>query len=58
VVLKAAKIGVGVVLSKSAPTDLALNLAADLGITCVGFIRGQEMNVYTHSERIVPEQKA
>lgn len=52
VVLKAAKIGVGVMLSKSAPTDLALSLADDLGITCVGFIRGSSMNVYTHRERI------
>ena len=52
VVLKAAKIGVGVLLSKSAPTDLALKLAQDLGITCVGFIRRGEMNVYTHPERI------
>ncbi|MBD2872436.1 formate dehydrogenase accessory sulfurtransferase FdhD [Paenibacillus arenilitoris] len=52
VVLKAAKIGCGILLSKSAPTDLALRLAEDLGITCVGFIRGGEMNVYTHHERI------
>lgn len=51
-VLKAAKIGCGIMLSKSAPTDLALRLAEDLGITCVGFIRGGEMNVYTHPERI------
>jgi FdhD protein len=53
VVLKAAKIGVGILLSKSAPSDLALQLAEDLGITCVGFIRGKEMNAYTHFERIV-----
>jgi len=53
VVLKAAKIGCGIMLSKSAPTDLALKLADDLGITCVGFIRRGEMNVYTHEERIV-----
>ncbi|RCW47859.1 formate dehydrogenase accessory sulfurtransferase FdhD [Paenibacillus prosopidis] len=51
-VLKAAKIGCGIMLSKSAPTDLALRLADDLGITCVGFIRSGEMNVYTHHERI------
>ncbi|HLO12953.1 MAG TPA: formate dehydrogenase accessory sulfurtransferase FdhD [Pseudoneobacillus sp.] len=53
VLLKAAKIGVGIVLSKSAPTDLALNLADELGITTVGFIRGKGFNVYTHSERII-----
>jgi FdhD protein len=53
VLLKAAKIGVGIVLSKSAPTDLALDLADELGITSVGFIRGNQCNVYTHPERIV-----
>jgi FdhD protein len=53
VLLKAAKIGVGIVLSKSAPTNLALDLAEELGITAVGFIRGQGFNVYTHQERII-----
>ncbi|RAV12681.1 formate dehydrogenase accessory sulfurtransferase FdhD [Paenibacillus contaminans] len=53
VVLKTAKIGAGILLSKSAPTDLALELAHDLGITAVGFIRSGSMNVYTHPERIV-----
>ncbi|MCM3602359.1 formate dehydrogenase accessory sulfurtransferase FdhD [Robertmurraya korlensis] len=53
VLLKAAKIGVGIVLSKSAPTNLALDLAEELGITAVGFIRGQGFNVYTHQERIL-----
>ncbi|MCA0756457.1 formate dehydrogenase accessory sulfurtransferase FdhD [Paenibacillus sp. N4] len=58
VVLKTAKIGCGILLSKSAPTDLALRLAEDLGITCVGFIRGGEMNVYTHPERIAIDSEA
>ncbi|AIE60145.1 FdhD-like protein [Bacillus methanolicus MGA3] len=53
VLLKAAKIGVGVILSKSAPTDLAIKLAHDLNITAVGFIRGNSLNVYSHPERIV-----
>jgi FdhD protein len=54
VVLKAAKIGCPILLSKSAPTDLALRLAEDLGLTCAGFIRGDVMNVYTHPRRILP----
>ncbi|MDQ6423204.1 formate dehydrogenase accessory sulfurtransferase FdhD [Paenibacillus sp. LHD-117] len=53
VVLKAAKMGCGILLSKSAPTDLALNLAEELGITCVGFIRGKRLSVYTHRERLI-----
>ena len=52
ILLKVAKIGCEVVLSKSAPTELAINLADELGITTVGFIRGQSFNVYTHPERI------
>lgn len=53
VLLKAAKIGVGIILSKSAPTNLALDLAEELGITAVGFIRANGFNVYTHQERIL-----
>ena len=53
VLLKAAKIGVGIVLSKSAPTDLAIKLARDLNITAVGFIRGKSFNVYSCPERII-----
>lgn len=52
VLLKVSKIGVGILVSKSAPTDLALKLAVDLGITVVGFVRGNSMNVYTHPYRI------
>lgn len=52
VLVKAAKIGVGIVLSKSAPTDLAIKLAEDLNITAVGFIRGNSFNIYSHPERI------
>ena len=53
ILLKVAKIGCEVVLSKSAPTELALELAEDLGITTVGFIRGNSFNLYTHPERII-----
>ncbi|WP_342512950.1 formate dehydrogenase accessory sulfurtransferase FdhD [Sporosarcina sp. FSL K6-1522] len=53
ILLKVAKIGCEIVLSKSAPTELALTLAEELGITTVGFIRQQNFNVYTHPERII-----
>ncbi|MBU5466062.1 formate dehydrogenase accessory sulfurtransferase FdhD [Virgibacillus sp. MSJ-26] len=52
VLLKISKIGIGILVSKSAPTDLALKLADDLGITAIGFVRNDKMNVYTHPERI------
>ncbi|MFB5252649.1 formate dehydrogenase accessory sulfurtransferase FdhD [Bacillus mycoides] len=52
ILLKVSKIGCEIVLSKSAPTKLALQLAHDLGITVVGFIRNGSCNIYTHPERI------
>ncbi|WP_181349054.1 formate dehydrogenase accessory sulfurtransferase FdhD [Thalassobacillus sp. CUG 92003] len=52
VLLKVSKMGIGLLLSKSAPTHLALQLAHDLNITAVGFVRGNRMNVYTHHDRI------
>ncbi|MEH7399424.1 formate dehydrogenase accessory sulfurtransferase FdhD [Gottfriedia acidiceleris] len=56
ILLKVAKIGCEVILTKSAPTELALQLAEELGITTVGFIRNQSLNVYTHSKRIVKKK--
>ncbi|KAA9029129.1 formate dehydrogenase accessory sulfurtransferase FdhD [Niallia endozanthoxylica] len=53
ILLKAAKIKCGIVLSKSAPTELALRLANELGITTVGFIRNKTLNIYTNPERII-----
>ncbi|WP_412761425.1 formate dehydrogenase accessory sulfurtransferase FdhD [Priestia megaterium] len=55
ILLKVAKIGCEVVLSKSASTELALNLAEELGITTVGFIRNDSLNIYTCPERILRE---
>lgn len=52
VLLKVSKMGCGILLSKSAPTNLALQLAEELNITTVGFMRGNKMNIYTHGERI------
>ncbi|WDL97849.1 formate dehydrogenase accessory sulfurtransferase FdhD [Alicyclobacillus sp. ALC3] len=52
VLLKVAKIGVGIVLAKSAPTALAIDMANDLGITAVGFVRDDSFNVYSHAWRV------
>lgn len=53
ILLKIAKMGVPVLISRSAPTDLALKLADDLGVTVVGFARGNRCNIYAHPERII-----
>ena len=49
ILIKAAKIGVGVILSKSAPTTLAVQLVKDLNITAIGFIRDGNFNIYSLS---------
>ncbi|VEF48578.1 formate dehydrogenase accessory protein [Bacillus freudenreichii] len=53
VVLKVAKIGAGILISKSAPTTLGIDLANDLGITAIGFARKNQLNIYSHPERII-----
>jgi len=52
ILLKVAKRRIPVIISRSAPTSLAVKLADDLGITLVGFARGGRMNVYTADFRV------
>jgi FdhD protein len=56
--VKAAKAGVPVVISKSAVTDLAAEIAGGLNITVVGYARGGSMVVYTHPERVLESKGA
>jgi len=50
--LKAARMGVPVVVSRTSPTDLSVALAQDLGITLIGYVRGPTLNVYAGAERV------
>ncbi|MBE3128041.1 MAG: formate dehydrogenase accessory sulfurtransferase FdhD [Candidatus Atribacteria bacterium] len=52
-ILKKIIIGkLSMVISRAAPTDLAIKLAKRMGITLVGFVRERRMNIYTHPQRI------
>ena len=55
ILLKVARRNIPLIISKSAPTDLGVRLANDLGITLIGFVRGSRMNAYTNDWRIVTD---
>ena len=54
---KAAKRKIPLLISKSAPTNLGVKLANELGITLIGFVRENRMNVYTHRWRVLSHGK-
>ena len=51
-VQKAVMAGIPLLAAVSAPSSLAVDLAAELGLTLVGFLRGTSMNVYTRPDRL------
>jgi FdhD protein len=51
-VQKAAMAGIPVLLAVGAPTDLAVDTATRLGMTVVGFLRGERCNVYSRPDRL------
>ncbi|MFJ8952847.1 MULTISPECIES: formate dehydrogenase accessory sulfurtransferase FdhD [unclassified Streptomyces] len=52
---KAVMAGIPMLAAVSAPSSLAVDLAAETGLTLVGFLRGSSMNVYAGEERIALE---
>ncbi|EQK39871.1 formate dehydrogenase accessory sulfurtransferase FdhD [Paraclostridium bifermentans] len=46
IVLKCAKLGIGCIISRSAPTNLAIDTGKKLNIEIIGFARGNKLNVY------------
>jgi FdhD protein len=52
IVQKAAVAGIPIVCAVSASSDLAIEAAERLGVTLVGFLRGDGFNIYSHDNRI------
>lgn len=52
ILVKAAKRRIPFIFSYSGPTDLAVKMAQEVGITLAGYIRGRRMKIYAHQQRI------
>ena len=55
IVQKAAAVGVQMIAAVSAPTSLAVALAADVGLSLLGFVRGQRLCIYTGEQRVLSD---
>jgi FdhD protein len=57
IVMKAAHMGIAVLLSRSGVTNMGLELAQELGITMIARARGKHFLVYSGAENIVFDEQ-
>lgn len=53
--LKAARSRIPLIISVAAPTNVAIHMASDMGMTVVGMVKGKRMNIYSGAWRIVTD---
>jgi len=53
IISKCSRWGIPIVASRAAATNLAIEIAETSGITLIGFVRGENMNIYTNPLRII-----
>ena len=51
-VAKAARLGIGLIASRTSPTDQAIALCEQAGITLIGYLRGSSLEIYTHPQQL------
>ncbi len=55
---KGAHMGTPIVVSRTSATTLSIELAKRLGLTLIGYVRGDSFYVYSHPERLVAARPA
>ncbi|MEW6052951.1 MAG: formate dehydrogenase accessory sulfurtransferase FdhD [Nitrospirota bacterium] len=53
IVSKCARWGVPFLISRTSPTNYAIEIAEKANITLIGFVRGTRLNIYTHGHRVI-----
>ncbi|MBT1076550.1 formate dehydrogenase accessory sulfurtransferase FdhD [Geobacter grbiciae] len=51
-VAKCVLLGIQLIASRTSPTDMAVRMADEAGITMIGYVRGGRFELYTHPERL------
>ena len=49
---KAAALGIPLIASRTSPTDMAIRICGEAGITLIGYLRSTRFNVYSHPEHL------
>ena len=53
---KAAALGIPLIASRTSPTDMAIRICQEAGITLIGYLRGGRFKVYAHPELLLVEE--
>lgn len=52
---KSARMGASILISRTSPSSLSIQLARRLGVTLIGYARRNKFNLYSHPERLLAE---
>jgi FdhD protein len=55
---KAARLGASILISRTSPSSLSINLAERLGVTLIGYARRNRFNVYSHPYRVISKSES